>query len=268
MLALAGYNPFEAYGIILWGIFGKVSYFSYTIVKATPLILTGLSVAFAFRTGLFNIGAEGQFIMGTIVAAVFGSLFSLPFYLQIPLIILLTILITGLFGSVLGFLKARYGVHEVISSIMLNWIALYLRNYFAVVSGWQSPIVSSEDHFRLGERGFSGGSTSVLQGFCGCRRMREYFSLFFDDVFPARNAVCCWRHHFSEKIFCKPKSLSWDKSIQIQLLELSPRKSTSEKCKFENHRRAMKPFSEFFAPEFPQFAPQLDARPQPPAANQ
>ncbi len=139
VLALAGYNPFEAYGIILWGIFGKVSYFSYTIVKATPLILTGLSVAFAFRTGLFNIGAEGQFIMGTIVAAVFGSLFSLPFYLQIPLIILLTILITGLFGSVLGFLKARYGVHEVISSIMLNWIALYLRNYFVRLSWLAKP---------------------------------------------------------------------------------------------------------------------------------
>jgi len=165
VLLLAGYNPIEAYGIILWGIFGKVSYFSYTIVKATPLILTGLSVAFAFRTGLFNIGAEGQFIMGSIVAAVFGSLFSMPFYLHIPFIILLTIVITGLFGAVLGYLKARFGVHEVISSIMMNWVALYLRNYFVrlswlakpnseqTVSIFDSAVITFFDKFKMSSEG-------------------------------------------------------------------------------------------------------------------
>ena len=139
VLLLAGYNPFQAYGVILWGIFGKVSYLSYTIVKATPLILTGLSITFAFRTGLFNIGSEGQFIMGTIVAAIFGSMFSMPIYLHIPFILIMTIAITGLFGAVIGFLKARFGVHEVITSIMMNWIALYLRNYFVRVSWLAKP---------------------------------------------------------------------------------------------------------------------------------
>ncbi len=165
VLLISGYNPFEAYRIILWGIFGKISYFSYTIVKSTPIILTGLSVTFAFRTGLFNIGAEGQFIMGTIVAAIFGSLFQMPFYLHIPFIILLTIIITGIFGAVIGFLKANYGVHEVISSIMMNWIALYLRNYFVRLSWLAKPnseqtksifdsaVITFFDNFKMSKEG-------------------------------------------------------------------------------------------------------------------
>ena len=72
VLLAAGYNPIEAYGALFSGIFSKPRYIATMIIKSTPLIFTGLSVAFAFKTGLFNIGAEGQYIMGAI-AAVFAA---------------------------------------------------------------------------------------------------------------------------------------------------------------------------------------------------
>ena len=124
----------------MWGgIFGKATYIGYAIVKSTPLILTGLSVAFAFRTGLFNIGAEGQFIMGTIVAAWAGFAFHFSPWIQIPLILLLATLAAAGWGALAGFFKARFGVHEVISTIMLNWVVFYLHNFVVMLEGLHKP---------------------------------------------------------------------------------------------------------------------------------
>lgn len=129
ILLISGTNPVEAYKVIFLGAFGKPKYISWTIVKAVPLILTGLSVAFAFNTGLFNIGAEGQYIVGSIGALVVGLLLDLP-----PIIHGLVALLAGalcgyLWGAIVGILKAKFQVNEVISSIMMNWIAFYLSNY-------------------------------------------------------------------------------------------------------------------------------------------
>lgn len=140
LLALAGYNPFEAYLAMIVGVFSKPSYVSNTIIKATPLIFTGLSVAFAFRTGLFNIGAEGQFIIGTMTAVWAGLYLNfLPGFIHIPIIIILAIVTSGLWGALSGYLKSRFGVHEVISTIMLNWIAFYLLNYMVMIPGINKP---------------------------------------------------------------------------------------------------------------------------------
>lgn len=138
-LAFSGYNPFKAYWIILQGIFSRPSYVSYTIIRSTPLILTGLSVAFAFRTGLFNIGAEGQYIIGASTAAIAGYYLNLPAVIHIPVIIILAILAAGLWASLAGYFKSRYGVHEVISTIMLNWIAFYLHNWFTTIPSLAKP---------------------------------------------------------------------------------------------------------------------------------
>lgn len=129
ILLLSGTNPVEAYKVIFLGAFGKPKYISWTIVRAVPLILTGLSVAFAFNTGLFNIGAEGQYIVGSIGALVVGLLLDLP-----PVIHGLVALLAGalcgyIWGALVGILKAIFQVNEVISSIMMNWIAFYLSNY-------------------------------------------------------------------------------------------------------------------------------------------
>lgn len=129
ILLVAGFNPIEAYGAILKGIFSKPKYMSYVIIYSTPLIITGLSVAFALRTGLFNIGAEGQYIVGAMVAAMAGYYFHLPMILHIIVCISLAALAAAVWGGLAGFIKARFGVHEVISTIMLNWIALYLSNW-------------------------------------------------------------------------------------------------------------------------------------------
>ena len=129
VLMVAGFNPLEAYWVILKGIFSRPKYISYVIIYATPLIITGLSVAFALRTGLFNIGAEGQYIVGAIVAAMAGYFFKMPAILHVPTCIILAILAAALWGGLAGFIKAKFGVHEVISTIMLNWIALYLLNF-------------------------------------------------------------------------------------------------------------------------------------------
>jgi simple sugar transport system permease protein len=97
--------------------------FSETLVTATPLILSGLAVALAFRSGLFNIGAQGQFIFGAIGASYIGFKFELSPLLHISLALVAGIILGGLYGGLVGFLKAKTGAHEVIVTIMLNYIA-------------------------------------------------------------------------------------------------------------------------------------------------
>ncbi|MFC9897417.1 ABC transporter permease [Nocardia sp. NPDC127579] len=98
---------------------------SETLTYATPLLFTGLAVGLAFRAGLFNIGAQGQFIFGMLGALIVGFAVELPALLHLPLALLAGGLAGGLLGAVPGYLKARTGAHEVISSIMLNNIAAY-----------------------------------------------------------------------------------------------------------------------------------------------
>ncbi|RTE09116.1 ABC transporter permease [Paenibacillus whitsoniae] len=129
MLA-GGYNPIDAYIALFKRIFGSSYDIGEAIRAITPLILTGLSVAFAFRTGLFNIGAEGQFVMGMTGATIIGvKIHGLPWIIHAPLAVIAGALLGGLWGAIAGYLKAKRGVNEVITTIMLNWIALFLSNY-------------------------------------------------------------------------------------------------------------------------------------------
>lgn len=139
ILAVAGYNPFEAFGALFSGMFSRPKYISNVFIKSTPLIMTGIALAFAFKTGLFNIGAEGQYITGTIAAVIVGYSFDLPPLLQIPLILLASTVAGALWASIVGILKAKFGIHEVITSIMLNWIALYLSNFVVNSEAFHSP---------------------------------------------------------------------------------------------------------------------------------
>jgi ABC-type uncharacterized transport system permease subunit len=98
-----------------------------TLIATTPLILVGLAVAFAFRAGLFNIGGQGQYIVGSIVAVWFGSKFAgMPHVLHILLVIVLGALAGAAWAGIAGLLKATVGANEVISTIMLNWIAIWI----------------------------------------------------------------------------------------------------------------------------------------------
>ncbi|WP_238899619.1 ABC transporter permease [Clostridium sp. YIM B02500] len=153
VLGVAGYNPIDAFSALFGGIFSKPKYISNTIIKATPIILTGLSVAFAFKTGLFNIGAEGQYIVGTIASTIVGIKLNLPAVLEIPLVILAGVAAGAVFGGIVGVLKAKFGIHEVITSIMLNWIALYLSNFVVSTDVFHQP--DSTSTYMINESGFT-----------------------------------------------------------------------------------------------------------------
>lgn len=143
VLLAAGYNPWQSFGALFNGIFSKPKYISNVIIKATPIILTGLSVAFAFKTGLFNIGAEGQYIAGTVCAVLVGAKLNLPAVLEIPIVILAGVAGGAVFGAAVGYLKAKFGIHEVITSIMFNWIALYLNNFIVTSATYHEPNTTS-----------------------------------------------------------------------------------------------------------------------------
>lgn len=131
-LVIMGLSVGQAYGKLFQSIFSSIKSISYCIVYATPYIATGLSVAFSFKTGVFNIGAEGQFVVGSMAACVVGILLgSLPGIVLIPLCFLAAAAAGALWGSVVGFLKTRWGINEVLSMIMFNWIAFFLSNYIA-----------------------------------------------------------------------------------------------------------------------------------------
>ena len=146
ILKLSHISPVEAYKVMWNGAFSRPGYLAYIIIRSTPIILTGLSVAFAFRTGLFNIGTEGQFIIGALSAAYFGFLFNFNPFIQIPLVLALSIFISSLYGGLAGFIKARFGVHEVISTIMLNWIALYFSNYMVLREGFHKANTETSEY--------------------------------------------------------------------------------------------------------------------------
>jgi simple sugar transport system permease protein len=157
ILKLSGISPLEAYQVMWEGAFSRPSYIAYIIIRSTPLILTGLSVAFAFRTGLFNIGSEGQFVMGALSAAYFGFMFHMSPWIQVPVVMGLAVLVAALYGGLAGFMKARFGVHEVISTIMLNWIALYFSNFMVNVDGFHKANTETSEFIQ------SSGSITILE---------------------------------------------------------------------------------------------------------
>lgn len=134
-LLIAGISPIVAYGKLIDGIFGKTKYLVWTLIYASPLIFTGLSVAFSFRTGVFNIGAEGQFVVGSLAACVVGILVDVPAWIHVPLCILAAAAAGAVWSLLVGLLKVKRGIHEVLSFIMFNWIAFYLSNYVVNLSG-------------------------------------------------------------------------------------------------------------------------------------
>lgn len=120
-----GISPVEAYAKLFDGVFGSVRNMAYSVVYATPLIFTGLAVAFSFRTGVFNIGAEGQFVMGSMAACVVGILVPAPSIILVPLCFLAALAVGAAWGLIVAFLKVKWGINEVLSMIMFNWIAFY-----------------------------------------------------------------------------------------------------------------------------------------------
>ena len=144
VILIIGDNPIQTYKVLLGSAFSWPDGIGYTLFNATPLIFTGLAVAVAFRCGLLNIGAEGQLYVAAFAAAWVGIKFGaadpgntvisqfvhLPAVILLPLCCLAAIAAGAFWGSIPGVLKARFGSHEVINTIMLNFIAVALLSYF------------------------------------------------------------------------------------------------------------------------------------------
>ena len=123
-------NVINAYTTLFTGSFGTSVNFSNTLVRVAPLIFASLSVAIAFRAGLFNIGSAGQLAVGAMVADMIGLTYSSwPSWILIPVMLLASILAGAIWGGIVGFLKAWRGAHEVVTTIMLNWIAFWGTDY-------------------------------------------------------------------------------------------------------------------------------------------
>lgn len=185
IIILLGDNPVEAYGWLLSSSFGSVKDIGWTLHYATPLIFTGLAVAVAFRCGLLNIGAEGQLYVaafatawvgikfGGTVVNIFGtdenwSWMSLPAIVLVPLCILTAIVVGGFWGAIPGVLKAKFGSHEVINTIMLNFIAIALVGYF------------TQYHYKI--PGDPIQRTAEIGKAATIPRLNEYLTFIPDDV--------------------------------------------------------------------------------------
>ncbi|MET7279163.1 ABC transporter permease [Kribbella sp. NPDC005582] len=129
----------EAYKALAVGAIGGITPITESLTQATPLICGGLAVSLAFRTGLFNIGAQGQLIMGAVLAGYVGFAWHLPPVLHLIVAIVAGLIGGAIWGGVVGLLKARTGAHEVIVTIMLNYVAIYLLQWLLTTSTFQRP---------------------------------------------------------------------------------------------------------------------------------
>ena len=148
LILLVGDNPIVAYRLLLGSALSWPDGIGYTLFHATPLIFTGLAVLVGFRCGLFNIGAEGQLYIAAFATAWVGiTLANRSSWILIPLCFLAAILIGALWGAIPGVLKAYFGSHEVINTIMLNFIAIalvsYLTQYHYKIAG--DPILQTAE---------------------------------------------------------------------------------------------------------------------------
>jgi len=175
VVAATGHNPFVTYHDIFDG--AGLNWFGHpttntidtapynltqTLLLTTTLILTGLAVAFAFRCGMFNIGGQGQYFAGTIFAVWLGSSFgSLSPWVHVPLVLVIGALAGAVYAGIAGILKATVGAHEVISTIMLNWISIWVGSY---LFGQGGPLQGSQPSIPISNDIVDGAKLPVIWG--------------------------------------------------------------------------------------------------------
>jgi len=148
ILSALGANPLEAYAALVEGAVGSPNAIADTLVKATPLLLIGLGTCIAFRGGVVNIGGEGQLVVGAIAATLLGLTYpEAPGYVIIPLAMLMGFLAGGVWGAIPGALKAYFNVNEILSTIMMNQIAVQGMNF--LLRDWMIDPVQLESASRI-----------------------------------------------------------------------------------------------------------------------
>ncbi|MEW8972149.1 ABC transporter permease [Mesobacillus jeotgali] len=143
LMLFIGSNPIEGYSYLLQGALKNLERIGNTLATATPLVFTGLSVAFAFRTGLFNIGASGQMLVGGLAATAVALTFDFSRPILLMVMVLAGLVAGALWAFIPGLLKAKFNVHEVVSTIMMNWIA-YWTIYYIVPGYFKGEFLETE----------------------------------------------------------------------------------------------------------------------------
>jgi general nucleoside transport system permease protein len=143
LMIVTGNNPIDGFYYLFRGGLMNIERIGNTLATATPLIFAGLSVAFAFKTGLFNIGGAGQMLIGGLCATAIGLTFDWPKPVLLTAIIIAALIGGALWASLPGLLKARFNVHEVVSTIMMNWIA-YWSIFYIVPLYFKGPFLETE----------------------------------------------------------------------------------------------------------------------------
>ncbi len=154
VLVATGYSPLDTYAVMMGGAFGDVFGIGQTLTQATPIVFTALAFLFSFRSGLFNIGAEGQFLVGAFASAVVGISFdNLPAPIHVLLALAAGALVGGLWGLIPAFLRTRFGAHEVITTMMMSYVAFYITGYMVNYPfkepGWVAQTVLVAESSRL-----------------------------------------------------------------------------------------------------------------------
>ncbi|HET8524430.1 MAG TPA: ABC transporter permease [Thermomicrobiales bacterium] len=141
IILLSGQDPVTAFRALFTGAFGDKRAIGETLVLSSPLLFAGLAFAVAFRAGMFNIGAEGQLIMGGLAAGIVGAWdLHLPLLIHLPLALLAAAIVGGIWGGIPGVMKARTGAHEVITTIMFNYLAYEVNAYAVNEAGSWLPV--------------------------------------------------------------------------------------------------------------------------------
>ena len=141
LILVSGNNPLEAYRLMINGAFGSAHKLSETMVKAIPLTIMALGTSIAFKNKIWNIGGDGQFTIGAIFSIVIGIYANLPPIILVPLGMVLAFLGGGLWAALAGFLKTKFNANEVITTLMLNYIASYFLMYLVY-----GPMMDPEGH--------------------------------------------------------------------------------------------------------------------------
>lgn len=179
LMWLAGHDPLLAFSALLGGAFGSVDGWSEVAVKACPLLFTGLAVAVSFQTGLWNIGAEGQLLVGALATVACAPwVASLPGFIAVPACLLAAALAGGLWAGIAGQLKLRRNVNEVISTIMLNFVALHLVSYLV-----QGPLRESTGQYP---------QTDALPAWMWLPRLAPPHRVHLGLLLAGLAAVLCW----------------------------------------------------------------------------
>ncbi|MCG7522546.1 ABC transporter permease [Ruegeria sp. Ofav3-42] len=139
LLAILGFDPWEALDALRIGAMGDWESVQGSMVHAAPLAFTGLAASFAFRARIWSIGQEGQFFAGAMMAYFFTTIVQLPAILMVPLVILAGMLGGSLIGGLCGVLKSRFDVNIIVSTVMLNYIIVYLLSYLLTSRIWMAP---------------------------------------------------------------------------------------------------------------------------------